>query len=125
MTKQNDFHNALKQLSKDIRVLIDLSLHETDESWEKMIEIVKKEIVDEMHSPGGEKEGTGDILHQALISEIYDHLGMLIRSMKASQERLRKLATRDLLTGLLTGIFLTNRSYWTFERLKGGMRSFR
>jgi hypothetical protein len=44
MTKQNDFHNALKQLSKDIRVLIDLSMHETDESWEKMIEIVKKEI---------------------------------------------------------------------------------
>jgi len=100
MTKQNDFHNALKQLSKDIRVLIDLSLHETDESWEKMIEIVKKEIVDEMHPPGGEKEETGDILYQALISEIYDHLGMLVRNMRASQERLRKLATRDLLTGL-------------------------
>jgi diguanylate cyclase (GGDEF)-like protein len=100
MTKQNDFHNALKQLSKDIRVLIDLSMHETDESWEKMIEIVKKEIVDEPHPFGVEKEGAGEIIYKALISEIYDHLGMLIRNMKASQERLRKLATRDLLTGL-------------------------
>ena len=100
MTKQNDFHNALKQLSKDIRVLIDLSLHETDESGEKMIEIVKKEVVDEMHPPGGKKEEAGDFPYQALISEIYDHLGMLVRNMKASQERLRKLATRDLLTGL-------------------------
>ena len=100
MTKHNDMHDALKQLSKDIRVLIALSMHETDESWEKMIEIVKKEIVDEMHPLGGKKEGTGEIISQALISEIYDHLGMLVRNMKASQERLRKLATRDLLTGL-------------------------
>ena len=57
MTKHNDMHDALKQLSKDIRVLIALSMHETDESWEKMIETVKKEIVDEMHHLGGKKEG--------------------------------------------------------------------
>lgn len=100
MTKNNDMHNVLKQLSKDIRLLIELSMHETDESWEKMIETVKKEIVDEMHHFGGKKEGTGEIISQSLISEIYDHLGMLVRNMKASQERLRKLATRDLLTGL-------------------------
>jgi diguanylate cyclase (GGDEF)-like protein len=100
MTNHNDLHDALRQLSKDIRVLIDLSMHETDESWEKMIEIVKKEIVDEMHHIGGKKEKTGEIIYQALISEIYDHLGMLVSNMKASQERLRKLATRDLLTGL-------------------------
>jgi diguanylate cyclase (GGDEF)-like protein len=37
---------------------------------------------------------TGEIIYQALISEIYDHLGLLVRNMKASQERLRKLATR-------------------------------
>jgi diguanylate cyclase (GGDEF)-like protein len=100
MLKHNDLHNALKQLSKDIRVLIDLSMHETEESWEKMIEIVKKEIVDEMHHIGGKKERSGEIIYQSLLSEIYDHLGMLVRNMKASQERLRKLATRDLLTGL-------------------------
>jgi diguanylate cyclase (GGDEF)-like protein len=100
MTRHNDLHNALIQLSTDIRVLIDLSVHEADESWEKMIEIVKKEIVDEMHHFDGKKEGTGELIYQSLISEIYDHLAMLVKSMKTSQERLRKLATRDLLTGL-------------------------
>jgi diguanylate cyclase (GGDEF)-like protein len=99
MTDYNHLHDALKKLSQDIRVLIDLSMHETDESWEKMIEIVKKEIVDEMRRRKGQK-GTADIVYQSLISEIYDHLGMLVKNLKASQERLKRLATRDLLTGL-------------------------
>ncbi len=100
MTGKNQLHDALKQLSTDIRGLIDLSMHETDESWEKMIDIVKKELADEVQKHGGQQIRTGDLVYQALISEIYDHLGMLFRNLKASQERLRKLATRDLLTGL-------------------------
>ncbi|MDP2156463.1 MAG: GGDEF domain-containing protein, partial [Nitrospirota bacterium] len=100
MTDNSQIHDALKQLSTDIRVLIGLSVHETDESWEKMIEIVKKELADEAHTNTSQRIKTGDIVHQALISEIYDHLGMLVKNLKTSQERLRKLATRDLLTGL-------------------------
>lgn len=100
MINQSQLHDALKQLSTDIRVLIDLSIHETDESWEQMIDIVKKEIADEVHLHAGQRVSTGDLIYQTLIAEIYDHLGMLVRNLKASQERLRKIATRDLLTGL-------------------------
>ncbi|MBI5074941.1 MAG: diguanylate cyclase [Nitrospirae bacterium] len=100
MTDHNQLHDALKQLSTDLKVLIDLSVHETDESWDKMIDTVKKEIADEVHRHAGQRGRTGDIVYQTLISEIYDHLGMLVRNLKASQTRLRKLATRDLLTGL-------------------------
>ena len=81
-------------------------MHESDESWEKMIESVKKEIVDETYHFGEKKEGTGEIIYQALVSEIYDHLGLLVRNMKASQERLRKLATR-------TAHMFVNRIFFT------------
>ncbi|MBA4373223.1 MAG: hypothetical protein C0402_10230 [Thermodesulfovibrio sp.] len=101
MTDHSQLHDALKKLSGDIRVLIDLSRNETDASWDQMIETVKKEIASEdLHTaPRGGRRDT-DIIYRALISEIYDHLGLLVRNLKASQERLRKLATRDLLTGL-------------------------
>jgi diguanylate cyclase (GGDEF)-like protein len=98
MADHNKLHEALKKLSGDIRVLIDLSRNETEQSWEQMIETVKKEIADEEATGAG--HGPADIIYRALISEIYDHLGLLVRNLKASQERLRKLATRDLLTGL-------------------------
>jgi hypothetical protein len=52
-------------------------MHESDESWDKMIETAKKEIVDEMHH-FGEKKG-GNIIYQAHF-EIYDHLGLLVRT---------------------------------------------
>ena len=60
-----------------------------------------------MHRFGEKKEGTGEIIYQALVSEIYDHLGLLVRNMKASQERLRKLATRTA-HRFVNRIFLTN-----------------
>ncbi len=100
MPDQDRLHEALKQLSKDIRVLIDLSMHESDESWERMIETVKKELADELDLHRSRKDRADAIFYRALIAEIYDHLGLLVRSLKASQERLRRLATRDLLTGL-------------------------
>lgn len=101
MTDHKQLHDALKKLSDDIRVLIDLSRNETDESWERMIETVKKEIADEdLRSSTQEKQRTTDIIYRTLIAEIYDHLGLLVSNLRASQERLRKLATRDLLTGL-------------------------
>jgi len=123
MTDHSQLHDALKQLSTDIKVLIDLSMHETetDESWEKMIDIVKKEIADEVHKHTGQRVRTEDIVYQALISEIYNHLGMLFRNLKTSQERLRKLATRDLLTGLYNRNFFNEtivRDIKKAERLK-------
>ena len=100
MAEDDHLHEALKKLSLDILGLIDLSMRETEESWEKMLEKVKKEIIDELTYRRRKKGETPDTIYLALISEIYDHLGMLVRSLKASQERLRRLATRDLLTGL-------------------------
>lgn len=100
MPEQSSLHAALKQLSTDIRVLIDLSRQASDESWEKMIETVKKEIADEIDLHQGRKARADDLVYRALISEIYDHLGLLVSNLKASQERLKRLATRDLLTGL-------------------------
>jgi len=103
---QDRLHDALRGLSKDLRVLIDLSLQASDDAWEKMVETVKKEIADEINVQHGRKERTEDIVYRTLIAEIYDHLGLLVSNLKTSQEKLRKLATRDLLTGLY------NRNYF-------------
>lgn len=100
MTDHKQLHETLKQLSTDIRMLIDLSKHETAESWDQMIDTVKKELADESGPGKGRRGKTEDLVYRALISEIYDHLGLLVKNLKASQERLRNLATRDLLTGL-------------------------
>jgi diguanylate cyclase (GGDEF)-like protein len=99
MTHESRLHEALRQLAEDIRLLIDLSAHETEESWDRMIETVKKEIIDRAnHTRGPAHEH--EVISQALISEIYSHLGLLVKSLKDSQTKLRRLATRDLLTGL-------------------------
>lgn len=37
------------------------------------------------------------LLYKALIQEVYDHLTMLVNTMKSSQERYKRLATRDML----------------------------
>jgi diguanylate cyclase (GGDEF)-like protein len=100
MTKVDELHDALKQLSGDVRVLVDLSLSVSDEAWDRMIEVVKKEVADESGLRRNRSATTGHLLHLALISEIYDHLGLLVKNLKNSQANLRRLATRDLLTGL-------------------------
>jgi len=96
MEQENPLHRALRQLSRDIRILVDLSTHESETAWDKMIETVKREIEDESE----------DFFLKTLISEIYDHLSSLIGTIRRSQDRLRYLATRDLLTGLY------NRNYF-------------
>ncbi len=100
MTDHEQLHDALKELSQDIRVLIDLSLNESEESWDRMIEIVKKEIADEQAREASVGNRPKEMLYRTLIAEIYDHLGMLVKNLKTSREKLRQLATRDLLTGL-------------------------
>lgn len=106
MPEQSLLYNALKQMSKDIRVLIDLSEQVTEESWEKMVDTVKKEIHDEVLLRDDKEDSGKGLVYRSLIIEIYDHLNILISSIKKSHDRLRRLATRDLLTGLY------NRNYF-------------
>jgi diguanylate cyclase (GGDEF)-like protein len=106
MSKQSQLHQNLKQLSHDIRELVDLAMLESSESWEKMIETVKNEVSEELIQQDQSKGKSEGVVYSTLISEIYDHLGMLMKNIKVSQDRLRKLATRDLLTGLY------NRNYF-------------
>jgi diguanylate cyclase (GGDEF)-like protein len=106
MTRDNPLYGALKQLSEDIRLLVELSNEVTADSWEQMLETVKKEMHDEALQQGQAKSRSEDVVLRALMSEIYDHLNVFIRSIQRSQNRLRKLATRDLLTGLY------NRNYF-------------
>ena len=95
MSGKSPLHIALKQLTRDIRALIELSSHEKESSWEQMMETVRRELGEELsHLEGSE------LVNKELIREIYDHLYILIRSLKVTQERFRKLAMRDLLTGL-------------------------
>ncbi len=106
MSDNSQLHDALKQLSQDVRTLVDLSIHESSDSWKQMVETVKREVSEEYHSIPGDSSTETDDLFVSLITEIYDHLGILIKSIKTSQDKLRKLATRDVLTGLY------NRNYF-------------
>lgn len=100
MTTSNNLHTALKKLSEDIRTLADLSIQTTDDAWEKMISTVRKEIVDAFPAHHDNAAGTASLMHDSLVLEIYDHLEMLIKNFKISHKKLKRLATRDLLTGL-------------------------
>lgn len=101
MEQQAQLQEALRRLSDDIRSLVKLAKRESDENWDKMIETVRKELRDK-----GAEESGQDVMHRALIDDIYEQLKTFIKSLKTSQERLKHLATRDLLTGLY------NRSYF-------------
>ncbi len=106
MPEKNQLYKALKSLSEDIRVLVELSSQVTDESWEKMVEVVKGEMREDLL---GQADAGGDTENQVfllLVSEIYDQLDMLLSRLRRSQESLKQLATRDTLTGLY------NRNYF-------------
>jgi diguanylate cyclase (GGDEF)-like protein len=106
MPESTPLYKALKSLSEDIRVLVDLSSGVTDESWEKMVEVVKNEMRENLleQADAGDDSGSQVFIH--LVSEIYDHLDMLISRLRKSQETLKQLAIRDSLTGLY------NRNYF-------------
>lgn len=106
MADNKRLHDALKQLSRDVRTLVDLSVEESDESWQQMVDTVKQEISEESRSISGAAHEKDEGLFVSLVTEIYDHLGILIKRIKNSQEKLKTLATRDLLTGLY------NRNYF-------------
>ena len=139
---------ALNQIARDIRLFIELSLHETDSdaSWEEWLPLILKELevkcwekkkCTKKECPaylkkdarcwllagtmcGGKVQGEFavkyksctecDVYQEAVfnnpVSEVYEHLITLVHNLKATQDKLKTLATRDLLTGLY------NRNYF-------------
>ncbi|MDA8100787.1 MAG: GGDEF domain-containing protein [Nitrospiraceae bacterium] len=101
---EHPLYKALQQLAVDLKTLFSLATEKDERSWNEYIAMARKEI-ESVHagaSPAGEKER----LYRALVLEVYDHLTLLIHTLKSNQEEYRKLATRDLLTGVY------NRNYF-------------
>ena len=66
-------------------------MHETDESWEKMIDIVKKELADEVHTKHVDSEsGLGISYTRPSFRKFTTISACCVRNLKTSQERLRK-----------------------------------
>lgn len=101
---EHPLYLALKRLATDLRALFEIANAEDESSWNSYIELVKSEI-ESLKTPDLLKREEM-LLYKALIQEVYDHLTLLINTMKSSQERYKKLATRDLLTGVY------NRNYF-------------
>lgn len=95
---EHPLYLALKKLASDLRKLFHLATRENEESWNTFIALARKELDENAISGGPHK--SEDIVHKTLIREVYDHLTLLIHTLKTSEERYKKLATRDLLTGL-------------------------
>jgi len=95
--RKNPLCSAIMQVAHDIRSLLELSVHESDSQWDDYIEEAKRELEEE-HFPTD--RATDEQIYKTLVSEVYDHLSVLIGNLKSSQEKYRHLATRDLLTGL-------------------------
>jgi diguanylate cyclase (GGDEF)-like protein len=102
---EHPLYRALKQLAADLRVLFELAVKEDEKSWDRHIALAKREI-ESLQPPPALKNREEILLSLALIKEVYDHLSLLINTMKSSHERYKKLATRDLLTGVY------NRNYF-------------
>jgi len=95
--RKNPLCSAIMQVAHDIRSLLELSVHESDSQWGDFIEEARREL-DEEHFPPD--RATDEQIYKTLVSEVYDHLSVLIGNLKSSEEKYRHLATRDLLTGL-------------------------
>ena len=107
---------TLKQLAVDLRTLFDLAVKEDEASWNAYLELAKKEVeaLPARHAKSKE-EG---LLYQALIQEVYDHLSLLITTLKSSEDRYRKLATRDILTGAYNRNYFNETIIRDIERAK-------
>lgn len=95
--ENHPLYKAVQHFTEDIRVLLELSAKEPDGTIESFLDLARVELA-KTHFPNCSK--TEETVYKSLISEVYDHLHALIVSMKGMQEKYRKLATRDLLTGL-------------------------
>ncbi len=95
---------ALRRLADDLRTLFELASRESEQSWSLYVEQAKQDLALLERHTAGKKDDL--LLYRALIQEVYEHLNMLVDVMRASKERYKRLATRDLLTGLY------NRNYF-------------
>ena len=101
---EHPLYQALQRLAKDLRALFELASREDEASWSHYVELVKQELATLEAHPTVKKEELQ--LYRSLIHDVYDHLNMLVEVMRTSKERYKRLATRDLLTGLY------NRNYF-------------
>jgi len=97
-------YKVLKRLAADLHTLFELASKEDEKSWHNYLALAKKEVEALQSHPDWEKDEL--LLYKSLIPEVYDHLNLLISAMQSSQERYKKLATSDLLTGVY------NRNYF-------------
>ncbi len=97
-------YKALKRLAADLHTLFELASKEDEKSWHNYLALAKKEVEALQSHPDWKKDEL--LLYKSLIPEVYDHLNLLISAMQSSQERYKRLATSDLLTGVY------NRNYF-------------
>lgn len=149
---------AIKRLAHDIRLFIELSLHEDDDAWEKWLPQVLEGLkvkcwqlkqCEKMDCPAyakpnircwltvgtmceGKVQGDFAIKYQSCtecevyqqavfenpIVEIYEHLLTLIHSLREKQDKLKLMATRDLLTGLYNRNYFNETIAREIERAK-------
>lgn len=103
--RESPLYIALKRFSTDIVKVLELASKEEPASWDRIIDLAKDEVENgELLSKAASKYER--MVFQSLIAELYEHLGMLVRTLKVSEEKYKRLATRDLLTGLY------NRNYF-------------
>ena len=113
---EHPLYLALKRLAHDLNALFDLATKEDMRSWNELMEVAKREI--------GELEAHAFVkrddlaVYQSLVQEVYDHLTMLVEAMKSTQERYKRLATRDLLTGLYNRNYFNETMVRDMERAK-------
>ncbi len=146
ISQEHPFIQALRQTANDIRLFIELSLHETDDAWERwallavkgldikcwekknctikdcpaylnmdgrcwLIEGTKcdNKVQGEFaikYKMCSECEVYKEAVYRDPATEIYEHMITLVHSLKSTQDKLKTMATRDLLTGVY------NRNYF-------------
>jgi diguanylate cyclase (GGDEF)-like protein len=113
---EHPLYRAIKRLADDLRALFELASREDEESWNNYISLAKEEIATLQSRTHLEQEEM--LLYKALIQEVYDHLTMLVNTMKSSQERYKRLATRDMLTGVYNRNYFNETIVRDIERAK-------
>lgn len=113
---EHPLYKALRQLATDLRALFEIALDEDESSWNSYIALAKKEV--ENLKAYGRMKRDEKLVYLSLIQEVYDHLTLLISTMKSSQERYKQLATRDLLTGAYNRNYFNETIVRDIERAK-------
>ena len=113
--RKNPLCSAIMQVAHDIRSLLEISVHEGSDAWDKYISEAKRELDDE-HFP--KERATDELIYKNLVNEIYDHLTVLVSSLKSSQEKYKYLATRDILTGLYNRYYFNETIVRDIEKAK-------